>query len=101
MIEFKRKYSLTNGNKVTKNNWSKVFAKSNIPNKNVLGVAEIERQKKENGAYFDCWRIEKGERGYIFIEINSGCGICGYLPTVKELIFHSLKFDYINIFLED
>lgn len=101
MTEFKRKYSLTNGNKVTKNNWEKVFAMSTIPNTNVLGVPEIERKKKIEGAYYNFWRIDKEEKGYIFKEINSGCGICGYLPTVKELIFQALKFDYINVFLDD
>lgn len=100
-IEFKTKITLLNGHRLPKKNWQKIVARSTVPNRNIFGVAEIDRQRNMHGAYYDTWRIVLEERGYIFREINSGAGISGYSPTVKELITKALSFEGIRVFLEE
>lgn len=105
MIEFISKYSLQNGNKVTKKNWQKVFAYSVNPCTNVLGVPAIEAAKA-NGGYFEKWKLvyedKHSERtGYIFREINHNGGINGMHKTPKEAIWWALKHNHIRVCLEE
>lgn len=106
MIEFKRKYSLQNGNKINKKNWQKVIAKSNKPCTGVHGVMAIDQAIKEKGEYFEQWKLVYEENaapertGYIFREINHNGGICGMWPTYRQAIFHALN-SHIQIFLTD
>lgn len=111
MIEFKRKYSMQNGNKVTKNNWHKVVATSTKPCTNVLGFPAIESAKL-NGGYYEKWKLvfEKEEQiewfanrpsGYIFREINHNCGINGRHKTFKEAIWWALNQNHIRVYLEE
>lgn len=91
-------YSLKNGRGISKN-WRSIVAKSNRPCTGILGVEAIEKAKREQGAYFEEYRLfnEKG-KGYIFLEINHKCGICGHSKTVKEAVFKALQFEHITVF---
>lgn len=100
MIELKKKYSLQNGNKVTKKNWHKVIAKSYIPCTSNKGWQAIDNSIKETGYYYETWALKKEKEGYIFREINHGGGINGHYETVKEAIFAAIK-SYIHVFLDD
>jgi hypothetical protein len=111
MIELKQKFSLKNGNKITKKNWQKVVAVGTRPCTNVGGYPVIEAAKL-NGGYFERWKLvyepaheledpKKNPPGYIFREINHGCGITGRHKTPKQAIWSALSFDYIKIFIED
>lgn len=111
MIEFKRKYSMQNGNKVTKKNWHKVVAVSlrpdfshhGYPDTHPIGKAKLE------GQYFEKWRLVyeepkyklDGNAGYIFREINHGGGINGRHSTFKKAIFEALGSRDIKVFIED
>jgi hypothetical protein len=107
MIEFKRKYSMQNGNKVTKNNWPKVIAISSKPCTNVHGVPAIEAAKV-TGSYFEKWKLvyEQADSaadmpaGYIFREINHNGGINGRHKTFKEAIWWAIKYNHIRVMLE-
>lgn len=113
-IQLKKKFSMENGNKVTKKNWQKVYATSNQPCTNVLGVPEIELTKKTKGAYHERWQLvyepeewkedDKGKYfnpgGYIFREINHGCGINGRHKTFKEAIWCAMD-SRISVWLEE
>lgn len=100
MLEIKKRYSLQNGNKITKKNWHKVIAKSYKPYTTSQGWPAIDNAIKETGTYYETWALKKEEDGYIFREINHGGGINGHHKTVKEAIFHAIK-SYIAVFLED
>ena len=106
MIEFKKNYSMKNGNKVTKKNWQNVVAISSKPDNCNQGWDEIEKIKKENGAYFEKWKLvfEKNEdsnrTGYIFREIITNTGINGHHKTFKEAIWYAMN-PYIRVFLEE
>lgn len=110
-IQFKKKFSMMNGNKVTKKNWHKVIAVSNRPCKNVLGFPAIEEAKKNGGEYFEKWRLvyekektypdgKKSTFGYIFREINHGGGINGHHKTPKEAIWWACS-NHITVWLEE
>jgi hypothetical protein len=103
-VEFKRKYSLVNGNKINKKNWHKVYAVSSVPCTNVKGVPEIDRQIQQNGAYYEKWELvfkpAKGEfpEGYIFREINHHGGINGRHKTYRQAIFAAIS-NRIKVYL--
>lgn len=99
-IEFKQKYSLQNGNKVTKANWKKVFAVSSIPCSNVHGVPAIEDAKRLKGVYFERWNLVREKDGFIFREINHGGGIDGHHDTFKKAIFFALRHRNISVHLQ-
>lgn len=106
MIEFKQKYSLQNGNKVTKKNWGKVFAYSERPCTNVLGVPAIEAAKFIAGNYFEKWKLvyedtDPERTGYIFREINHNGGINGMHKTPKQAIWGALTHNHIKVCLEE
>lgn len=106
MIEFKKKFSMVNGNKVTKKNWHKVMAKSNEPCTGIHGVPEIELAKQLHGVYYPTYKLvyEKNDDqercGYIFREIYAGTGINGHHKTFKEAIWWALS-PRISVFIED
>lgn len=109
MIEFKRKYSLKNGNKINKKNWNNVIAKSSKPCTSVFGVPAIDREKNINGAYYEEWKLvyekrdDKHDRpaGYIFREINHNGGITGRHKTYRQAIFSALGSGHISVYLKD
>ncbi len=105
MIEFKRKYSLQNGNRVTKKNWQNVIAVSSKPCTGVLGVPAIEEAKRTKGAYFETWRLVYEDKdpertGFIFREINHDCGIGGHHKTFKEAVWSAIRKD-IRVYLTE
>lgn len=93
-------FALKNAKGIAKN-WRSVVAKSNKPCTTILGVPAIEQAKREQGAYFEEYHLlhEKG-KGYIFLEKNHKCGICGYSKTVKEAVFKALQFEHITVFFD-
>jgi hypothetical protein len=104
MIEFKRKFSLENGNKINKKNWHRVIAVSTKPCTTVYTSA-IDAAIRTNGSYYEKWRLvyEKNVdngTGYIFREVNHGCGISGHHPTYRAAIWSALRLD-IRVYLED
>ncbi len=111
MIEFKAKYSMQNGNKVTKKNWHKVFATSVKPCTNVFGYPSIEAAKK-NGGYYEKWKLvfeegevypdgEKRPSGYIFREVIHNGGISGRHKTFKQAIWCALNNNHIKVCLQE
>jgi hypothetical protein len=40
--------------------------------------------------YYQRWVIRKDKKGFIFTEVGSGSGICGYAPTVRKLVINTL-----------
>lgn len=105
VIQFEVKYSLKNGNRLTKKNWHKVVAISNRPCTNVKGVPAIDAEIKRSGAYYEKWALkyepktEYNAAGFIFREINHNGGINGHHKTFKEAVFHAIK-SYISVMLE-
>lgn len=91
MIEFKRQYTMKNGNKVTKSNWHKVIAICEEPCTTILGVTEIEKAKKEKGSYYCTYNLKKEDKGYIFREQYADTGINGHHKTFKEAIWHAMS----------
>jgi hypothetical protein len=101
MIEFKQKHSLTNGNKINRKNWQLIVAKSIEPVRHDYGVPAIAAAMKEQGQYLATYRIHFEEgKGFIFLEINHGCGINGYHPNVRTLIHRALDHSHIKVFME-
>jgi hypothetical protein len=104
-IQFKRKYSMQNGNKLTKKNWMNVYAISSEPCENVLGVKEIDAIKARNEKYFEKWKLvyEPADKfskgGYIFREVHHGGGISGRHKTYREAIWSAMSHR-ISVFLE-
>jgi hypothetical protein len=97
---------MQNGNKVTKKNWYKVYDVSNRPDISALGYPEIEKIKKEKGAYYDRWELkfeEEDDRpaGFIFREINHNGGISGRHATFKEAIWWAMSYKHISVFLSE
>jgi hypothetical protein len=105
MIEFKKKYSMQNGHKVTRKNWQNVIAVSTTPNNSSFGWPEIDKARKEGG-YFDTWKLvfEKNdvpERcGYIFREVIANHGINGHHKTYKQAIWAAMN-NHIRVYLND
>lgn len=105
-IEFRKKYSMQNGNKLTKKNWQHVYAVSSEPCTNILGVPAIEAAKAAEGAYFMKWNLvfekatPESKGGYIFREINCNCGINGHHKTAKEAVWHAMHGNRIRIFIQ-
>jgi len=97
---------MQNGNKVTKKNWNKVIAISTEPDNCHQGYPEIERIRKQDGAYFNKWKLvfEKNEApertGYIFREVITNSGINGFHKTFKEAIWWAMK-NTIHVYLEE
>ena len=108
MIVFKPKYSMQNGNKVTKKNWQNVVAISSNPCTNVHGVRAIEEEIAKNGVYYEKWKLhyevdilaKDGRKRFIFKEINHGGGINGFHNTFKAAIWFAMK-SYIRVYLEE
>lgn len=105
MIQFHRKHSLANGNKLTKKNWHKVIAKKSEPCTTVHGFAEIDRQIKANGAYYEQWKLvyenERPENtGFIFREINHNGGINGHHQTAKLAVWWAMS-NRVHVYLEE
>jgi hypothetical protein len=46
--------------------------------------------------YYQCWRIHKEAKGYIFYEVSHGGGICGHHKSVRALVLATCYglFDY-------
>lgn len=105
-IEFKRKYAMKNGNKLTKKNWHKVVAISNKPCTNVRGVAVIDNEIATKGHYFEKWVLkyepkdEFSPAGYIFREVNHNGGISGRHSTPKKAVWSAMNID-IQVWLEE
>jgi hypothetical protein len=105
-IEFKRKYSMQNGNKVTKKNWMNVYAVAHQPCLHTHGVKAIDAVKARGEQYFERWKLvyEEADQfskgGYIFREINHNGGINGRHATFKEAIWHAIKHNHISVFLD-
>lgn len=106
MIEFKVKYSLANGNKVTKKNWHRVVAISTEPNTTNYGWPVVDEARK-NGGYFNRWKLVYEDhnagperRGYIFREVNTNSGINGFHPTFKQAIWTAIG-PRIKVYLEE
>jgi hypothetical protein len=105
VIEFKLKYSLTNGNKLTRKNWHKVVAISSNPCTYVKGVPAIDLAIKNTGVYYEKWvlkyepKTQYSEAGYIFREINHNGGINGHHKTYKEAVFYGIK-KFISVMIE-
>jgi hypothetical protein len=106
MIEFSRKFSLKNGNKINKKNWQRVVAVATKPCTTVHGVPEIDRAIRETGSYYEKWHLvyEKDDGidrfGYIFREVNHGMGISGRHPSYRRAIWSALSAPYIHVYLE-
>ena len=106
MIEFKRRLSLMNGNKINKKNWHRVIAVSETPCTTIHGVPEINAAIRENGNYYEKWRLvyekssEREQTGYIFREVNHGCGISGHHRTYRSAIWSAIS-TRIHVYLED
>lgn len=98
-IEFKKKYSLVNGNKINKNNWHKVVAICLEPNISIHGVTAIDSVRISGGQYFCRYKLVKEEDGYIFREINANTGINGHHETYRLAIFRAIS-SRIRVILE-
>jgi len=105
-IQFERKYAMKNGNKITKKNWHKIVAVSNKPCTSIRGVPAIDRVIESGGQYFEKWVLKYEEAhgefpaGYIFREINHGCGISGNHPTPKKAVWSAMN-NRISVYLEE
>lgn len=107
-IQFERRYSMKNGNKVTKKNWHKVVAISSRPCTNVRGHTIIDAEIRKNGVYFEKWelRFEEAEddrdsrSGYIFREVNHNGGINGRHTNFRSAIWGAIK-DHISVYLTE
>ena len=101
MVEFLRKMSLVNSGKLNKRNWQKVYAVSNQPCTSILGVPEIEKIKRTEGAYYCKWYLQfDKENGYMFVEQYAKTGISGWHKTAKTAIFCAIS-KHIKVFLND
>lgn len=108
-IQFERKFSMKNGNKVTKKNWHKVIAISSSPCTNVHGVRAIDAAIAKDGVYYEKWELKyeesKGEHdrpsGYIFREVNHGGGISGRHKTFKQAIWSAISPGRIKVLLPE
>lgn len=98
------------GNRINRSNWKKVTAKSSVPCTSIHGVKEIDRQIKENGVYYEQWRLvyepeykytdgtPPDPGGYIFREINHNGGISGRHKTYRQAIWFAIR-EHIEISL--
>lgn len=99
-IEFKKKCSMQNGNKITNNNWHMIRAKSSEPCVSVRGVTAIDIAILNTGYYYETWHLKKEQEGYIFREISHNGGINGHHESAKAAVWGAIRA-HISVFLED
>lgn len=100
MIEFKRKFSLGNGQKINRKNWQNIKALSLKPCTNILGVPEIEAHKAAHGEYFCLYNLVKEKEGYIFREQYAGTGINGHHETYRKAVWNACMGSF-RVYLEE
>ena len=74
-------YRIEEGKLLNATNAYRVVARSLVPQRGHVGMAED---------YRETWVIKRDrKKGFHFVEIVHGAGICGYAPTVRGLVLRS------------